>query len=263
MRFMIALALLGAVLAEPRDPQRIVGGENTNIQRYPYMSNMQLRWGTTWIQWCGGSLITTQSVLSAAHCYAGDSPSQWRVRLGSTYASSGGSVHAVWALVLHEQYNRPTSLDNDVAIVRLATPAVLSASVGVARIAGSNYNLADNTLVTAIGWGDLWSDGPAPEILQHVDVYTINQNVCAQRYAHLKTLPGFQHWPDITPGMLCAGILDVGGRDACQGDSGGPLAHQGDIIVGVTSWGYDCAHPTYPGVNARVSYYTNWIVNNA
>ncbi|GBP00090.1 Trypsin CFT-1 [Eumeta japonica] len=259
MRALILLALLGAALAVPRNPQRIVGGENTSIERYPYMSNMQYGWwGIIWYQACGGSLITTTSVLSAAHCYEGDRPSDWRVILGTTFASSGGTTHMVSALVLHQQYSSWT-LDNDVAIVRLSSPAVLSATVGTARIAGTNYNLADNTAVFSIGWGTLSPGGSSPEILQHVQVYTINQNVCAERYAYLKTQPGFAGWPDITPGMLCAGVLDVGGRDACQGDSGGPLAHQGDIVVGITSWGYSCAHATYPGVNARVSQYSNWI----
>lgn len=56
-------------------------------------------------------------------------------------------------------------------------------------------------------------------------------------------------------------ILKVGiisGADACQGDSGGPLVFQG-VVVGVTSWGYGCGEPLYPGVNAKVSAYTNWI----
>lgn len=97
----------------------------------------------------------------------------------------------------------------------------------------------------------------------HVDVNIINQTLCAERYAYLKTLPGFQNWPDVTNGMLCAGILNVGGKDACQGDSGGPLAHSGRIIVGVTSWGYACADSFYPGVNARVSHFSSWIVENA
>ncbi|XP_047999851.1 trypsin, alkaline C-like [Leguminivora glycinivorella] len=62
--------------------------------------------------------------------------------------------------------------------------------------------------------------------------------------------------------MLCSGWLDVGGRDQCQGDSGGPLIHNG-VVIGVCSWGEQCALPRYPGVNARVSRYTSWIQSNA
>lgn len=103
------------------------------------------------------------------------------------------------------------------------------------------------------------SNGPSSQQLMHVDVEIINQKLCAERYAYLKNQPGFGGWPDVTDNMLCAGILDVGGKDACQGDSGGPLAHNKDVIVGVTSWGFECAHPFYPGVNARISRYTSWI----
>ncbi|GBP00027.1 Trypsin, alkaline C [Eumeta japonica] len=288
MRVLVVLALLTSAIAVPRDPQRIVGGRNTFIEQYPFLSNMQYLWdGVIWWTSCGGSLITTTSILSAAHCYdfserfskkrfrepyrsphiilifsessdfwlsdmhRDDFPWEWRVRLGSTFMSSGGTLHAISAFVLHERYHIPTRLDNDVAIVRLASPAVLSPAVGVARIGGANYLLPDNTPVTAVGWGELWNLGPQPEILQHVDIYTINQEICVQRYAYLRTQPGFQNWPEVTSNMLCSGVLDVGGRDACSGDSGGPLLHQGDVIVGITSWGYDCAHNFYPGVNAR------------
>lgn len=62
--------------------------------------------------------------------------------------------------------------------------------------------------------------------------------------------------------MLCSGWLDVGGRDQCQGDSGGPLIHN-NVIVGICSWGNQCALPRYPGVNTRVSRVSAWIVANA
>ncbi|XP_050562044.1 trypsin, alkaline C isoform X2 [Spodoptera frugiperda] len=263
MRVIIFLALLGTALAVPKSISRIVGGSPTTVQEYPYMSNMQYGfWGIWWFQACGGSLLTTTSVLSAAHCYFGDSASEWRVRLGTSFASSGGSEHTVSQLVLHQQYN-PNTLDHDIAIVRLANPAVYSNSVQPASVAGSAYNLPDNTLVTTIGWGTTSSGGSSPEQLQHVDINIINQQLCAERYAYLKTQPGYQNWPDITDNMLCAGILNVGGKDACQGDSGGPLAHNKNVIVGVVSWGFQCADAFYPGVNARVSKYTQWISQNA
>ncbi|XP_063532809.1 trypsin, alkaline C-like [Cydia strobilella] len=266
MRALILLALLGFAAAVPKNPQRIVGGTPTTVEEYPYMSNMQYGWwgGMLWFQACGGSLINSQSVLSAAHCYVGDSHSEWRVLLGTSLAQSGGTVHYASQLILHADYSDWT-LDNDIAIIRLATPAVYSNSVAPVSIAGANYNLADGTQVTTIGWGALFSGGHSPEQLQHVDIYTINMDFCKERYAYLKSQSGFQSWPDVTDNMLCAGIQDVGGKDACQGDSGGPLVHKGttDVLIGAVSWGYGCAHRDYPGVNTRVSRYTDWIVDRA
>ncbi|XP_063620647.1 trypsin, alkaline C-like isoform X1 [Cydia splendana] len=273
MRALILLALLGFAAAVPRNPQRIVGGTPTTVEEYPYMSNMQYGWwGIWWYQACGGSLINSQSVLSAAHCYYGDHPTDWRVILGTSQASSGGTEHQVSRLSVHAGYS-PNTLDNDIAIVRLATPAVFSNSVAPVSIPGPNYNLADGTVVYTIGWGTLTSGGSAPEQLQHVDIHIINMDFCKERYAYLKSLPGFASWPDVTDNMLCAGIQHIGGKDACQGDSGGPLVHKsgsgvghvvfGHVVVGAVSWGFGCAHPDYPGVNVRVNRYTDWIVDNA
>ncbi|KAJ8730758.1 hypothetical protein PYW08_002171 [Mythimna loreyi] len=263
MRVVILLALVGSALAVPKNINRIVGGSPTTIDKYPYMSNMQYGLHTIW--WytaCGGSLLTTTSVLSAAHCYYGDVTEEWRVILGTSDRWVGGTMHPVSQLVLHAEYSHAT-LDNDIAIIRLSVPAVYSDVIKPARIPGSNYVLADNTSLTTVGWGEVSEEDPYPHQLHHVDVYSINQELCVERYAYLKTQPGYEQYYDVTDNMLCAGILDVGGRDSCSGDSGGPLAHHNDIIVGVVSWGYLCAHPVYPGVYARVSRYTDWIVANA
>lgn len=100
-----------------------------------------------------------------------------------------------------------------------------------------------------------WGGQPSI-ILQHVQMYTINNDLCRNRY---RELPGS---PVVTSNMICAGLLDVGGRDACQGDSGGPL-YAGDIIVGVVSWGHRCANETYPGLSTSVTSYTSWVLANA
>ncbi|XP_046962218.1 trypsin, alkaline C-like [Vanessa cardui] len=248
-------------MAFPKNGNRIVGGTPTTIEEYPFMSNMQYGVFGIFGSACGGSLITTSTVLSAAHCYYGDSPCQWVVRLGSTYTSSGGTVHDVSQLILHENYN-PQLLVNDVAIVRLRVAATLSTTISLARVAGSNYHLHDDTRVYAAGWGRVMEGGPSATQLQHVDLNIINHLLCTLRYAYLKTQSGFENWPDVTPEMLCVGVLDVEGKDSCQGDSGGPVIHNKDIVVGITSWGVHCGDSFYPGVNARVSSYTNWIIQS-
>ncbi|GFU09113.1 clotting factor B, partial [Nephila pilipes] len=69
----------------------------------------------------------------------------------------------------------------------------------------------------------------------------------------------YNQFPEgITHGFICAGFLDVRGRDSCGGDSGGPLMYlNGDrwYAVGIVSFGYDCGKLGYPGGYTRVSHY--------
>ncbi|XP_049883248.1 trypsin CFT-1-like [Pectinophora gossypiella] len=254
VRFGFLLISLGAVSAGPYIPQRIVGGALTTISSYPYASSMLYSWNIgTYSQSCGGSLLNTRTVMSAAHCYYGGSSSQWRIRLGSSWANSGGYVYTVNSIIIHPNYN-PNTIDNDVALLRTPTITYVPNLVQPASIAGANYNLADNQAVYAIGWGATAVNGPGSEQLRHVQIWSINQATCKARYAELG-------WT-VTDNMLCSGWLDVGGRDQCQGDSGGPLIHN-NVIVGICSWGNQCALPRYPGVNTRVSKFSNWIVANA
>lgn len=100
----------------------------------------------------------------------------------------------------------------------------------------------------------LQPNGPQSEQLRHVQVWKVNRQTCAQRYVIVGR--------PITENMLCSGWLDVGGRDQCAGDSGGPLYYNG-VIVGICSFGWSCAVPFFPGVNARVSRYPAWISQHA
>ncbi|CAH0723384.1 unnamed protein product, partial [Brenthis ino] len=257
MRVVILLSLcLAVAIAAPSNPQRIVGGTVTSIDRYPYAAVLLYSWSGlgNFGQSCGGAIINNRSILSAAHCFAGDVAAQWRVRVGSTNAHSGGVVHQTSRLINHPQYNHNSrTYDNDIAILQVTSAFIYNNNVQPGRIADHNYNLLDNQAVWAIGWGRTTFGGAPSEQLRHVQIWTVNQNTCRNRYALIRP---------ITDNMLCSGWLDVGGRDQCQGDSGGPLLH-GTTIVGVCSWGEGCAERYYPGVNARVSRYTSWIQSNA
>ncbi|XP_046959464.1 trypsin, alkaline A-like [Vanessa cardui] len=256
MRAVFILALGLAVAVASTTAKRIIGGSVTSIDRYPFgaaLIRSSSGTGTFW-HTCGGSIINNRAVLSAAHCFhLQQTMNQWRVRVGSTYASSGGVVHTTNIFLIHPSYDRFT-VDYDVAILRINGEFSFNNNVRPGRIAGPNYNLADNQAVWAIGWGLIDVSGPSSEQLRHVQIWTVNQEICRSRYAMIGRV--------ITDSMLCAGWLDVGGRDQCQGDSGGPLLHN-DVIVGICSWGEECALPYYPGVNGRVSRFSSWIQNNA
>ncbi|XP_069358453.1 trypsin, alkaline A-like [Maniola hyperantus] len=249
----LLLALgLAAVAASPT-PERIVGGSVTTIGNYPMgVALLFSRTGANHRQACGGAILNNRSVLTAAHCTIGDPANRWRVRAGSSQANSGGVVHDLSRIINHPQYNSRTT-DNDIAVLHVSRAFSMNNNVRAGSIAGANYHLADNQPVWAIGWGRTSFNGPASESLRHVQIWVVNQAVCRQRYNELRLT--------ITDNMLCSGWLDVGGRDQCQGDSGGPLFHN-RVIVGVCSWGHECARPRFPGVNARVSRFSNWIINN-
>jgi Trypsin len=104
---------------------------------------------------------------------------------------------------------------------------------------------ADGTLATVMGFGATKYHGSLSLNLLKVDVPIVNQTVCETSYN--RTLPLEKY--------LCAG---EGGHDSCQGDSGSPLIQNG-IVVGLVSFGRECALPNFPGVYTRISNLTDWI----
>ncbi|XP_075975861.1 trypsin, alkaline A-like [Anticarsia gemmatalis] len=249
MRALVFLVLCVIAASADEASSRIMGGSITSIRNYPEMvALLHARNQANHRQFCGGMIITQRSILTAAHCFDDGRhvPAMWRMRVGSDYANSGGTVLVVAQMKIHPRYDR-RNYDSDLAILRSTTNIRYGPGVQPATLA--SYNVADNQIVYATGWGRT-EFGASSEQLRQVQIWTINQAVCRQRH------------PRITDNMLCSGWLNVGGRDQCDGDAGGPLYHN-RYVVGVTSWGVYCADPYYPGVNVRVSRFVTWIRNNA
>lgn len=81
---------------------------------------------------------------------------RWRTRVGSSSANSGGDIYLSLNISNYPQYN-PSYEDNDFSLLRTSTNIVYrTITVQPGNIAGSNYNLADNQVVWAIGWGETW-----------------------------------------------------------------------------------------------------------
>merc|ERR1712001_218468 len=226
---------------------RIVGGQETEEHEYPWQVGLVSTNGRT--PWCGGTLISSTHVLTAAHCTQTDA-SRIRVILGEhNIADSDFNRVDVTEIINHPNYN-PQTTDNDYAILRLADPVTFTSEVSPACLPADLSNTFAGVLATVTGWGTLSSGGSQPTVLQEVDVTVTTNAVCNNAYG------------SITANMICAADP---GKDSCQGDSGGPMIapeNGRQALIGIVSWGAGCAWEGYPGVYARVTEKMDWIVAN-
>ncbi|KAI4881434.1 hypothetical protein NFI96_014473 [Prochilodus magdalenae] len=242
---------VGRNLTQPRS--RIVGGSPAPPGSWPWLVNLQLD-GTLM---CGGVLVDSSWVLTAAHCFAGSrSESYWTAVVGEfdiTKSDPDEQVLKVNRVIAHPKFN-PKTFNNDIALVELSSPVVLSERVTPVCLPSDTEPPAGTPCLVA-GWGSLYEDGPSADVVMEAKVPLLSQGTC--RSALGKEL--------LTNTMFCAGYLS-GGIDSCQGDSGGPLIFQDRIsgrfqLYGITSWGDGCGEKGKPGVYTRVTAFTDWILS--
>uniref|UniRef100_A0A8C8X966 trypsin n=1 Tax=Panthera leo TaxID=9689 RepID=A0A8C8X966_PANLE len=250
---LLILAFVGAAVAFPTDDDdKIVGGYTCEENSIPYQVSLNSGY-----HFCGGSLISDQWVVSAAHCYKSALNSEFsgrgfehcriQVRLGehNIEVLEGDEQFINSAKVIrHPRYNSWT-LDYDIMLIKLSSPAALTARVSTISLPSACAPAGTQCLIS--GWGNTLSSGTNyPELLQCLDAPLLSQAQCKAAY------PG-----QITENMVCAGFLE-GGKDSCQGDSGGPVVCKGEL-QGIVSWGYGCAQKNKPGVYTKVCNFTDWI----
>lgn len=112
-----AASMVGAVLVGAAPANAIVGGQPVGIDQYPYQVSLQVNR----THHCGGTILNTTTIVTAAHCTAGIAPWKLFVRAGSTYEASGGQLVPVSSIVQHPSYDNRT-LDYDVSVLKLGKP---------------------------------------------------------------------------------------------------------------------------------------------
>ncbi|XP_014271184.1 venom protease [Halyomorpha halys] len=247
----------------------IVGGVDAKPKEFPHMALVgyeEIK--TRKINWiCGGSLISSKFVLTAAHCIFANNRFQYWVRLGDLDTSSESDDSEpvnirVAKKIIHPQYN-DRHVYHDIALFELEYEATFSNYVRPLCLHTSKEKKSDK--LVASGWGyTRWEGNRSSEKLQKITLPLVSNQKCNKFYDSRED-------QNVIPNgivkdlMLCAGGEEK--KDTCQGDSGGPLQimHKNFFcmysIVGVVSNGKGCALG-YPGIYTRVSNYVAWIVEN-
>ncbi|KAA0200991.1 hypothetical protein HAZT_HAZT001597 [Hyalella azteca] len=236
---------------------RVAGGDTASTAEYPWMV------GVIKIEInrpnCGGSLISNQWVLTAAHCMIGETLETLEVLLGTNLVGlnqQSGRRVKVSRIIIHPYYNGVT-YDSDIGLLKLAARVTYSNIISPVclpfNMRQSDY---EGTYGTVTGWGRVGELEDLSEVLKEVDLRIIGFKECIAYY------PGSSLY-EVTDNMLCT--LRPG-QDSCRGDSGGPLTVQfkgRHIQLGIVSWSLPpCADPLKPGVYTKVTNYLEWIEEN-
>ncbi|KAH8258482.1 hypothetical protein KR038_012045 [Drosophila bunnanda] len=239
---------------------RIVGGKGSTFGAFPWQVLVR---ESTWLglftkNKCGGVLITSRYVITAAHCQPGFLASLVAVMgefdISGDLESKRSVTKNVKRVIVHRQYD-PATFENDLALLELDSPVQFDTHI--VPICMPN-DLADFTgrMATVTGWGRLKYGGGVPSVLQEVQVPIIENSVCQEMF-HTAG-----HNKKILTSFLCAGYAN-GQKDSCEGDSGGPLVLQRPDgryeLAGTVSHGIKCAAPYLPGVYMRTTFYKPWL----
>lgn len=259
---MYKIAIIGVLVVEwlsqvhtIRIDTRIVNGEIAVKNQFPFYVKLLIieKKGQHLLtrHECGGTLISENCVVTAAHCLDFKRKIIVSARLGFYNANDTmeQQKYISRAHFIHENFSRRT-YENDIGLVLLATNVQFTNAVQA--IPMSCEYTQPNTAIQVIGNGLLnYDDDDLPSQLRWTNLTTITNTECEESY------------DDIFSTVICAQSDFQRNRSTCLGDSGGPAVHtiNGTVrLIALISFGPigTCSTGTPNGLT-RIGNYSDWI----
>ncbi|XP_055913250.1 serine protease SP24D-like [Eupeodes corollae] len=241
---LIAFSLISCALVEAQPSSRVVGGKDADYGQFPYQVVLYKEGFFT----CGGSVISSRYVLTAAHCVVyGDGiqtlpPFFFTVRAGTIQREAGGMKVGVKRVIVRQSYAK---LLDDVALLELEKELIFNKNIQ--KIDLYDTEVPNGAEVVISGWGRLSTNGQVPLRLQYNTLTKIDPADCQKSIGYGKEQ------------IIC--LAHETNNGACNGDSGGPAMYEGKL-VGVAGFVVDGCGSKYPDGYAKVSYHRDWILEH-
>jgi len=273
LKYVVFSAVIALALADPKiglgsftdqgDNSKIVGGTDAKLAQFPYQVSLHLKGPTNSKHYCGGSVISPTTIVTAGHCVTEVNIGLFQhveVLCGLVSQETPGiqnQKRKVAKTIVHPDFAGGVA-PNDVAIHILEEPLTMNLFCGKITLpSGSNSSEPTGT-ATLSGWGSTsgTSSPSYPDKLQTASLDLISFDECSNAVAGSDA--------PLDENMVCTG--QGSGKGACSGDSGGPLVigtGANRVLTGIVSWGFiPCGQEGLPSVFTKVSSFVDWINEN-